>query len=283
MTTKLNFENKSFLDLRALIDSVSKNENQLIDSSAPSQKGDLMVPSIYLKANGYFECDENLVQQGLMLTIFSFKSHFDICVEYVESPFVQYYNVLDSKFLSLLKIPRDKILDFKIGDVISVKGLKPKKTFQFMKNLGPAAAMGGLITGLIQRKIIKAAANLEDDTMELKVSIFDLNFKNSEGNIVCLSIVCERFYEDEFEYFLKKQWINAIPEIPKEPKTKAERVRAYGELFKVNDKVRVARFFTYDYGIIVSKESEHASVLVNKNGTEAIERINYWKLKKVKE
>jgi hypothetical protein len=280
---RLELYEQNFLDIKQFMSSPNFKDEEIIDSTGPSQSGDLTIPSIYIIDNKFLCCSRDMAIHGIMLTVVSFGTKVAFCLETYGNPYIKYYDATKNSFYPFLVIERTQIRDFHVIENQKFKAVKPKSSQQFAKNLGPGfwGAAGGLIPSLIVRGIFSAVAKAQDETVEKVGTIFNLSYEINE-QIKEVSIASEFHYSADFERFLNIHWKTNKPVAEKEPTTKAEREQRAAELLKIGDKVRIPRFFSYDYGHIIKKEAKHAVVkVITKDGTDQIENVEYLKLLKV--
>lgn len=282
---RLELYEQNFIDIKQFMGSPMFQDSKILDSTGPSQSGDLTIPSIYIVDNKYLECSRDMAIHGLMLTVVSFDTKLAFCLETYGNPYIKYYDATKNSFYPFIIIDRKQVRDFKSEDHQKFKAVKPKSAQQFAKNLGPGfwGAAGGLIPSLIVRGIFSAVSKAQDETTEKVGTTFNLTYEQ-DNKLLELTIACETHYADIFERFLKIHWTTSMPIEDKEPTTKAERIQRAAELLKIGDKVRVPRFFGYDFGNIIKKETDYAVVkIITKDGSEQIENVEYLKLLKIRE
>ena len=264
----------SFKDLQLKFESDNK---EIIDSTAHCQNGDLIVPSIYLLESSQLDFKGSLAIPGLFFSLWSFNKWLSLCLEEVQNPYIKHFRPEKNRYNMILSFERNSIIDFNFERNIEFKAVKPKKSYQFLKNMGHGAAIGGLIGNLILKGGAKLGAKIEEDTYRIKGDIFTLKYKNQD-KIEELKIASERNNSPAFLIHLRDHWSTEIPKFKEEPYTHEEFRKVQAELLMVGDKVRIPRFWNYDEGLIIKKGEKEAIVKTIKNGIEKEEAIKYSKL-----
>lgn len=281
---RLDLFEQNFLDIKQFISDEKFKDEQIIDSTGPSQSGDLTIPSIYILDNKFLVCSRDMAIHGLMLTVVSFGTKLAFCLETYGNPYIKYYDSTKNSFYPFIIVDRNTIREFKSQDHQKFKAVKPKSSQQFAKNLGAGfwGAAGGLIPTLIVKGIFSAVAKSQDETIEKVGTIFTLSY-GKEEKISEVTIACETHYADIFERFLKIHWTTSMPVEEKEPTTKEERRKREAEMLSVGDKVKFPGW-TMKYGYIHKKEPEYAVIkLITNDGSEKFENVDYLKITRIRE
>ena len=216
---KIEFGKEDIINAKDFFFSELEKSGEPTDSTPPSMNGALIVPSVYLLKSDFIELEDHLAIPGLMFQIHSFEKAVYFVLEVDHATYMKGYDAMKSNVINLLKVERKNIIGFEDTGIHKYTAIKPKKSYQFLYNLGPAGIAGGLISGAIQRGAVKLAAKIEGDIQINEGNIYSLKCKVN-NDIVEIRVACEKGYKNYFEDFLKNQWTTSAPKPFEEEQSK---------------------------------------------------------------
>jgi hypothetical protein len=188
--------------------------NKLVGLTSPGEWMKQTVPSIYFRSNEDFDMKVDSVQPGVILLMVSTIESLTICFELLDNPFLENYYNGRNRFIPIIKISRSDLFSYEKLEEINFQAVKPKKSLEIASNM-KGAPVGGLIMGSLFKGAVNLAGKIENPTVEKKGTLFSLKYYNSD-KIKSIEIICESFYTQGFEEFLKENWSTIAP--PEPPK-----------------------------------------------------------------
>jgi hypothetical protein len=201
------------IDFRDFVSQINfSDDNEIVAETDIGQWKEQIVPTLYFRQNDYYRVDFNSASSGYLLKLISTEKNVSFSMEFLDTIFLDYYNMVDNKFSVLKCINRSDLTRFENKGDVNFMGVKAKNSYKLMKGMR-GAPVGGLITGLIFRGAFKLAAQAEDDLVEKDGVLFSLYFLQ-DGKERTLDIVVESFYVDQFQDFLGLNWTSITPSKP---------------------------------------------------------------------
>lgn len=202
------------VDFQGLLNFISYGDNNaIIGENDIGTWRDQVVPSVYFRQNDFFRAEFNSAMLGMLFKIISTEKNVSFSMEFIDSIFLDYYKIKESKFSLLKCINRDNLTTYEEVGTVNFMAVKAKKSYKFMSNMR-GARVGGLITGMIFRGAINLAARAEDELVEKEGCQFSLCF-HDRGREVKLDVIVDSFYVNTFREFLRVNWTPITPEKPK--------------------------------------------------------------------
>ena len=106
---RLELHENNFQNIRDFMSLPAFRDCEILDSTGPSQSGDLTIPSIYIVDNKFVECARDMAIHGLMLTVLSFDTKLAFCLETYSNAYIDNYDATKNSFYPFIVIDRKSL------------------------------------------------------------------------------------------------------------------------------------------------------------------------------